>query len=67
MESITHCAACVYAREDKAMSEGKWKAIECGNPSSEYHRALLNVSADGDKRERIVWRGCAHGERREGV
>jgi len=44
-----------------------WKAIECANPDSEYRRALLNVSPNGDKQSRITWSGCEDGERRCGV
>ena len=44
-----------------------WKAYECTNPDSEYHRALLNVTPSGDRQLRITWGGCADGERRRGV
>jgi hypothetical protein len=39
----------------------KWKAIECANPDSEYHKALLNVSPNGDRQERVTWCGCGEG------
>lgn len=44
----------------------KWKAIECGNPVSEYYRGLLNVTSGGDKQTRVTWGGCPLGERRNG-
>jgi hypothetical protein len=40
--------------------------VECGNPDSEYHKALLNVTPSGDKQQRITWSGCPCGERRDG-
>ena len=43
----------------------KWTAIQCANPKSEYHRALLNVTPDGDMLPRITWEGCPLGERRD--
>lgn len=42
----------------------KWKAIECANPDSEYHKALLNVTPIGDKQRRVTWSGCPHGEKK---
>jgi hypothetical protein len=44
-----------------------WKAVECGNPDSEYHKALLNVTTSGDMQHRVTWNGCAYGERRCGL
>ena len=41
-----------------------WAAIQCTNPESEYHKALLNVSINGDMQDRITWSGCIDGERR---
>jgi len=41
----------------------KWAAIECGNPHSEYYRALLNVTPGGQMRDHITWGGCPCGER----
>jgi hypothetical protein len=46
------------------MQACKWEAIECGNPASEYHRALLNVTPNGDMQKCVTWGGCACGERR---
>jgi hypothetical protein len=43
-----------------------WKAVECGNPESEYYKALLNVTPNGDKQLRVTWSGCPCGERRNG-
>ena len=40
----------------------KWAAYECGNPDSEYYRALLNITKAGDKLDGITWTGCAWGE-----
>ena len=42
----------------------KWAAYECGCSESEYYKALLNVTPNGDKQERITWTGCEDGERR---
>jgi hypothetical protein len=42
----------------------RWAAIECSNSRSEYHKALLNVSVNGDRQDRVSWSGCEHGERR---
>jgi hypothetical protein len=39
----------------------KWAAIQCVNPDSEYHGALLNVSPSGDKQSRVTWSGCCEG------
>ena len=41
-----------------------WAAIQCTNPESEYHKALLNVSINGDMQDRVTWSGCIDGERR---
>jgi len=41
-----------------------WKAIQCANPDSEYHRSLLNVTPSGDKQDRITWNGCVEGVER---
>jgi hypothetical protein len=41
-----------------------WAAIECANPDSEYHKALLNVTPNGDKQNCVTWCGCSEGERR---
>ena len=39
----------------------KWAAIECGCPESEYHKALLNVTPNGEKQDYITWSGCEEG------
>ena len=44
--------------------ELKWAAYQCGCSDSEYHKALLNVTPNGDKQECISWSGCEYGERR---
>jgi hypothetical protein len=41
-----------------------WAAIQCTNPKSEYHRALLNITLNGDIQSRVTWNGCACGETR---
>ena len=41
-----------------------WAAIQCTNPESEYHKALLNVSINGDPQDSVTWSGCIDGERR---
>ena len=38
-----------------------WKAIQCANSDSEYHRSLLNVTPNGDKQQCITWVGCEEG------
>ena len=48
---------------DDYVPSDDWTAYECGNRQSEYFRALLNVSKDGDKLPLITWAGCKHGER----
>lgn len=58
------CISCSFAKEDEYSSDSKWKAYECSNPKSEYHRALLNIRSDGEKLKRISWSGCPHGERK---
>ena len=58
------CISCVHTRADKAASENEWTAHECGNPDSEFYKALLNVRSDGEKLKRISWIGCTLGERR---
>ena len=55
------CADCVFTHEDKNASEKGWTAYECGNPSSEFHKALLNVTISGNKLTNISWSGCALG------
>ena len=58
------CISCRFATADKKASDSGWTAYECSNPKSEYYKALLNVTPDGDKRIRITWSGCARGERK---
>jgi len=41
----------------------KWAAIQCANPESEYHRALLNVTLGGDSQDQVTWVGCPLGEK----
>ena len=65
MAKHIRCAQCRFARRDRKASGSEWTAYECGNRESEYYKALLNVSYDGDKRERITWKGCACGAPRE--
>lgn len=59
------CASCRFIRADRMASDRDWTAIMCGNPASVYHKALLNVSIDGDKQSRITWTGCEKGEERK--
>jgi len=61
MAKHIRCARCRFVRPDRNASDSKWTAYECGNRDSQYYRALLNVSCDGDKRERVTWKGCEHG------
>lgn len=59
------CINCKYARVDDSASIGTWKAYECSNTNSEFHKALLNVGIHGEMHKRISWCGCEQGERRE--
>jgi len=64
------CACCKYVRPDRKASERNWTAYECGNSMSEYFRALLNITLNGNKLQWIAWSGCEHGvsvERRDAV
>jgi len=65
MDKHIRCISCRFARPDKKASDRGWTAYECGNPESEYHKALLNVTPTGEKQYRITWSGCEYGERRE--
>lgn len=56
------CISCRFASVDKPASDKDWTAYECGNPKSEYHRSLINISVNGDKHKRMSWFGCEHGE-----
>ncbi len=58
------CISCRFATTDKSASDKDWTAYECGNPKSEYHKSLVNISENGDKHKRISWSGCEHGERK---
>jgi hypothetical protein len=40
----------------------KWAAIQCTNPASEFYRALLNVSPNGDMLDSVTWSGCVCGK-----
>ena len=61
-ERIVPCRICKHVREDRTMNEDGWIAYECGNPESEFFKALLNVTEKGAKQQRITWVGCPHGE-----
>jgi hypothetical protein len=63
MSEKIRCSDCKYVREDEKMSEKSWTAYECGNPASEYHKSLLNVTINGDKQSRVSWSGCECGKR----
>ncbi|MGI6435575.1 MAG: hypothetical protein ACOX0F_09460 [Syntrophomonadaceae bacterium] len=58
------CISCRFATIDESASDRNWKAYECGNPESEYHKSLINISENGDKHKRISWSGCDQGERK---
>jgi hypothetical protein len=58
------CISCRFATIDESASDKHWTAYECGNPKSEYHKSLINISENGDKHKRISWSGCQHGERK---
>lgn len=51
------CISCKFAKIDESASNSKWDAYECSNPKSEYHRALLNVTPNGEMLKRISWSG----------
>lgn len=55
------CSKCQYARVDEAAGGREWTAYECGNPRSEYYKALLNVTPDGERLRNISWPGCLEG------
>ena len=63
MAKHIRCSQCRFVRPDKAASEKGWTAYECGNRKSEYYKALVNVSLDGDMLRRVTWKGCPCGER----
>ncbi len=58
------CISCRFAQVDEKASDKNWTAYECSNPESDYYKALLNVSVDGNKHARISWSGCIRGERK---
>jgi hypothetical protein len=58
------CISCRFATIDESASDKDWKAYECSNPKSEYHKSLVNISEDGKKHKRISWSGCDCGERK---
>ena len=58
------CADCRFARLVKDSIDKRRNAYECGNPNSEYSRALLNVTLAGDMQNQITWSGCVNGKRR---
>ena len=58
------CISCRFAAVDESASDNDWKAYECSNPKSKYHKSLINISEDGSKQQRITWPGCEHGERK---
>jgi len=63
--SSDRCETYKFARIDPKISEGFWTAYECGNQESEFYRALLNVTENGNKLYKISWHGCNHYERTE--
>ena len=58
------CISCRFAAVDETASDKHWEAYQCGNPKSEYHKSLINISENGDKHKRISWPGCEHGGRK---
>ncbi len=58
------CMSCRFVTIDEPASDRDWKAYGCGNPKSEYHKSLINISENGDKHKRISWSGCEHGRRK---
>ena len=57
---------CAYRFEKLCSRQAlKWAAIECGNKNSEYFKALLNVTPDGDRQTCVTWGGCPCAERRD--
>ena len=64
MDKQIKCISCRFARPDPSASDKNWTAYECGNPASEFYKALLNVTPHGAQLQRISWGGCEYGERR---
>jgi hypothetical protein len=58
------CISCRFTLVDKKASDKEWTAYQCGNPKSEYYKALINISPEGKKHKRISWSGFKHGERK---
>ena len=58
------CISCKHTRVDKDASDSKWDAYECGNPESDYYKALLNTTPEGGKLKRVSWSGRPLGERK---
>ena len=56
------CADCVFVQSDENTSEKNWTAYECGNKSSPYHKALLNITQRGYPLSFISWCGCEFGK-----
>ncbi len=62
------CDSCRYAVEDMTTKGWEWVGdkwrswvgVECSNPDSEYHLALLNITASGSAQAEVTWRGCEH-------
>ena len=63
MEKHIRCNICRFVRRDPKASDPFWATYECGNPGSEFYRALLNITPAGDQEERVSWNGCPQGER----
>ena len=59
------CNGCKFKGTDAVCPKQTlmWAAVECGNPDSEYHKALLNVTLGGEIQDRVTWSGCVCGER----
>ena len=64
MTNRIKCVECRFPYVDKGASDKDWTAYECGNPSSEFYKSLLNINGEGCKLEYISWPGCVHGKRR---
>jgi hypothetical protein len=64
MAKHIHCALCRYARPDRRVSVKPWIAYACTNRNSEFFKALLNITPEGDHLPGIPWMGCVWGELR---
>lgn len=62
------CEKCRFVqRESKVKNIGYGSdipAFECGNPESEYYKAIVNMDSEGALKEKIEWPGCECGEKR---